>query len=183
MASTNTGKVATAEELLAAAQDIRAQSEYCWAITSNVDSGVSARVMGRVANQPGEDEWTVWFLVNSRSRKASDVAGSSCLSVAYGMPTLTNYAVFAGRAILVADRSEISRRWRASWKSLFARGEHDPDIAFIKLETDRIEVFLEGMQRYAALKRDSGHTWRVVPGEPFGPRVQATARVSSEPLK
>jgi general stress protein 26 len=170
MASTGAGKVAAAEELLAAAREIMAQSEYCWAVTASADGGANTRVMGRVAKVPGEDEWTVWFLVNRRSRKASEVASSGRLAAAYGSSTLTKYAVLLGRAVLVEDRSVIARRWQESWSSLFAQGKHDPDIAFVKLEPDRMEVFVEGMQRYAALERDLERGWRLEPTEPSGPR-------------
>ena len=79
-------------------------------------------------------------------------------------------SVLLGPAVLVDDRSVIARRWQESWNSLFAQGKHDPDIAFIKLEPDRMEVFVEGMQRYVVLERDRGTGWRLVLSEPSGPR-------------
>jgi general stress protein 26 len=165
-----TGKAATAQEFLAAAREIMAQSEYCWAMTGSADGGAHARVMGRIAKVPGEDEWTEWFLVGRRSRKASEVDSSGRLTAAYGTPTLAKYAVLLGRAVIVDDKSVIARHWQESWASLFAQGKHDPDIAFIKLEPDRIEVFVEGMQRYAALERDPERRWNLAPGQPLGPR-------------
>jgi general stress protein 26 len=170
MAANGTGKVATAEEFLAAAGEIMVQSAYCWAMTATADGGVNARVMGRVPKLPDEDQWTVWFLVSRRSRKASEVASSGRLTVAYGTTTLTKYAVLLGRAVLVDDRAVIARHWQESWSSLFANGKHDPDIAFIQLEPDRMEVFVEGMQRYVALERDLERRWTLVPSEPSGPR-------------
>ena len=170
MAPAGAGEAVTAEELLAAARGIMAQSEYCWAVTASAEGRANARVMGRVASVPEEDEWTVWFLVNRRSRKATEVGDSGCVTAAYSNSTLTKYAVLLGPAVLVEDRSVIARLWQERWNSLFAQGKHDPDIAFIKLEPDRMEVFVEGMQRYVVLERDRGSGWRLVPSEPSGPR-------------
>ena len=145
MASAGAGEAVTAEELLAAARGIIAQSEYCWAVTASAEGRANARVMGRVASVPDEDEWTVWFLVSRRSRKATEVGDSGCVTAAYSNSTLTKYAVLLGPAVLVEDQSVIARLWQERWNSLFAQGKHDPDIAFIKLEPDRMEVFVEGM--------------------------------------
>jgi len=165
-----TDKTATAEGLLAAAREIMAQSEYCWAMTVSADDGVNARVMGRMVKVAGEDEWTEWFLVNRRSRKASEAINRGRLTASYGTPTLSRYAVLLGRAVIVDDSSFIARYWQEGWSSLFAQGKNDPDIAFIKLEPERLEVFVEGMQRYAAFERDPEGRWTLLPGQPLGPR-------------
>jgi general stress protein 26 len=158
------GTVISIQDLLAAARQVTAQCEYCWAVTTSVDGTTSARVMGQLPSRPGEDEWTKWFLINPHSRKAREIERSGHMSVAFGNATLTRYAVLKGRAVLVVgDRSVIDGHWQQRWDSLFARGKEDPNVAFIKLEPDQMEICLEGMQRYAVVVRGSDRGWTIAP--------------------
>src|ERR1700728_902569 len=59
--------------LLAGAAKTMRSARYCWLATTADAGAPQVRPMGRVLNDPGEDEWKIRFLTDARSRKAADM--------------------------------------------------------------------------------------------------------------
>src|SRR5260221_11862630 len=59
--------------LLAGAAKVIAGVRYCWLITEAETGGVCARPMGRLLPNPEENDWTIRFVTDGRSRKAGAI--------------------------------------------------------------------------------------------------------------
>ena len=59
-----------------AAKTIRS-ARYCWLATASEAGAPHVRPMGRVLNDPDEDEWRIRFLTDGRSQKAADMRRAS----------------------------------------------------------------------------------------------------------
>jgi len=168
MSTSTVTDVSAAERLLAATRQTNGTTRYCWAMTAAGGGGVNARLMGRLASLPGEDEWTVWFLTGDRSRKAGEIRLAGRLTVGYQHDA--DYAVLIGPATLIEDRPELRRRWQDGWNVFFPGGPDDSAAALVRMEVDRIELCMRGVtpepfgSRYLALERESTRQWKVVTG-------------------
>jgi hypothetical protein len=56
--------------LLAGAAKTIGSARYCWLVTAAEDSFANLRPMGRLLHDADEDEWTIRFITDGRSRKA-----------------------------------------------------------------------------------------------------------------
>lgn len=157
-------------QLLAAARETMRKARYCWAVTTSENGGANARPMGRIPGRPGEDEWTVWFLTSGDSRKAAEIRRDPRITITYQLDSDSAYVTLVGNAALVADRSEIRNRWDQRWNVYVPSGANDPNAVFIRIEVDRIELWVLGVTpepfglRGSVLHRDSANRWSVVSG-------------------
>jgi general stress protein 26 len=163
-------------QLLAATRETIGKVRYCWAVTVSENGGANARPMGRVLGKPGEDEWTVWFLTSGDSRKMAEIQRDPRITISYQRDSDDSYVALVGRAALVADRSEIRNRWEERWNDsralieAFPGGAEDPNAVFIRIEVDRIELWVRGVTpepfglRGSVLHRDSANRWSIVSG-------------------
>jgi general stress protein 26 len=155
-------------QLLAAARETIGKARYCWAVTASENGGANARPMGRIPGRPGEDEWTVWFLTSGDSRKMAEIQRDPRITITYQQDSDSAYVTLAGTAALVADRSEIRNRWDPRWNVYVSGGAEDPNAVFIRIEVDRIELWVRGVTpepfglRGSVLHRDSANRWSVV---------------------
>jgi len=129
------------ERLLAAALDTRRKSKLCWVTTVGVNGEPHARVVSPIPSTPQDDEWVVWFLTSKASRKASEIARDPRLTLGYQHEPDSAYVSLNGRAILVDDRAELSRRWNPGWNAVFPTGAQDLDAVFVKVEVEHIELW------------------------------------------
>lgn len=168
MSTSTETSVGATERLLAATRQTIGAGPYCWAMTAAVDGAANARLMGRLPPLPGEDEWTLWFLTRERSRKATEIRRTGRLAVGYQHDA--DYAVLAGPAALIEDRSELRPRWQDRWNVRFPGGPDNTAVILIRMETERIELCVRGVtpepfgSRYVALERRSTRGWEVVTG-------------------
>jgi general stress protein 26 len=161
---------ARVDRLLTAARDTMARVAYCWAATPSEDGGVNVRVVGPIPGVPGEEDLTIWIVTSGGSRKAADIRRAGRLTLgyqhhSYGAPD--DYVVLIGRAALVEDRTEIRDRWIESWRPFFPDGPDDPDVIFIRLNVDRIELCMRDVSpepfgsRYSAIERGDDRFWKI----------------------
>jgi general stress protein 26 len=150
------------ERALMAARETMAKLRYCWAMTPSADGGVNARGMGRLAKM-ADDEWTLWFLTDGRSRKVDEVRRAGRMTVGFALEGEGSYVALIGRAALIEDRATIRARWRESWNRIVERGKDDPNIVFMTLEVGRIELCMEEGKWSATLERDAARQWHLAP--------------------
>jgi general stress protein 26 len=159
---------ARVDRLLIAARDTIAGVPFCWAITPSEDGGINARLVGPILGAPGDEDWTIWFSTSRSSRKAADVRRAGRLTLGYQHHPDQSYVVLVGRATLFEDRLEIRRRWLESWRLYFPGGPDDPDLVFIRINVDRIELCVQGVtaepfgSRYSVVERDGERRWKVI---------------------
>jgi general stress protein 26 len=125
--------------------------------------------MGRVVNDPGEDEWKIRFLTDGRSQKAADIRRAEAVAILFQHDPDLAYVSLIGKAELHESASETRNRWKAAY-DIYFRGETDrANAIFVEVEVERMELWIHGVTpepfglSATVLERDAGG-WRVVGG-------------------
>jgi general stress protein 26 len=113
--------------LLAGAAKTVASARYCWLATTAENGGVNARPMGRLLSDPDESDWTIRFITDGRSRKASDIRRVRKVAVIFQDDPDDAFVTLIGAATLRESASEVRRRWKNAYNVYFP-GERDPKI-------------------------------------------------------
>jgi general stress protein 26 len=122
-------------KVLAAAREIMQAQTYCALITIDESGRPQARTMNPF---PPEEDMTVWFATNTRSRKVREMRKDPRVSLYYAdHAKATGYVALRGKAVLVEDMQEVLKRKRAYWDSAFPGLKN---IVLIKVVPERIEV-------------------------------------------
>jgi general stress protein 26 len=128
-------KSADRDSLIVAAREIMSLQTYCGLVTVDSTGQPHARTMNPF---PPEDDMTVWMATSTDSRKAREIAHDPrvCLYYADHGTAIGNVSI-VGKAYLVQEPSEISKRERGYWQQAF------PDrskLVLIKVVPEKIEV-------------------------------------------
>jgi len=154
--------------LLAGAAKTMRSARYCWLATA-ANSAPHARPMGRVLNDPGEDEWKIRFLTDSRSHKAADMRSASGVTILFQHEPDLAYVALTGRAALHENEAETRSRWKAPYDAYFPTETDRANAIFVEVEADRMELWIRGITpepfglRATVLERGAGG-WRLVSG-------------------
>ncbi len=126
---------ANRDSLIAAAREIMAMQTYCALVTVDSTGQPHARTMNPF---PPEEDMSVWMATNSRSRKVAEIREHPRVCLYYAdHKNATGSVAISGKAILVTDTVEISKRKRAYWDQAFPEKQY---LVLIKVIPDRIEV-------------------------------------------
>jgi general stress protein 26 len=123
--------------------------------------------MGRVLNDPGEDEWRIRFLTDGRSRKARDMRRASEVTILFQHDPDLAFVTLIGRAALHEDASETRSRWKAAYDLYFPSEADRASAIFVEVEAQRMELWIQGVTpepfglRATVLERDAGG-WRLI---------------------
>src|SRR6516162_10048486 len=82
---------------LAGAAKTIASVRYCWLLTEAEAGGANARPMGRVLAGPDESDWTILFITDGRSRKASDIRRAGEVGLIFQHDPDAAFVAFTGR--------------------------------------------------------------------------------------
>jgi general stress protein 26 len=152
---------AAAEErarLIAAAREIMGAQTYCALVTIDETGRPQVRTMNPF---PPEDDLTVWFATNTRSRKVREMRRDPRVTLYYAdHKDATGYVSLAGRASLVEDMQEILKRKRAYWDQAFPGLKN---LVLVKVVPERLDVL-----NYKAGTQADTATWRT-PSIELGP--------------
>lgn len=155
------------ERLIEVARATVAEVKNCWLITNGLNGCPTPRVVAPIPGVPGERDWTMWILTSSGSRKIEEIKHDDRVTLGYQYDPDSAYVALLGRAAIIDDRAEISRRWKQSWNGVFATGANDLDAVFLKVDIDRMELFSvvrkvtpqPFSKKSASLKRDGCGNW------------------------
>jgi general stress protein 26 len=154
--------------LLAGAMRAIASVRYCWLATEGEAVGPKAmRPMGRLPPEPGDNDWTIRFVTDGRSRKASDIRRAGKVALIFQHDPDDAYINLTGLAKLREDASEVSRRWKDAYNRFFPTEADRAAAAFIEVEAERMELWIRGVTpepfglRPTTLERDAGGAWRL----------------------
>jgi general stress protein 26 len=126
-------------QLVAAAREIMQAQTYCALITIDETGRPQARTMNPF---PPEEDMTVWFATNTRSRKVQEMRKDPQVVLYYADHSkATGYVALSGRAVLVDDMKEILKRKRAYWDSAFPGLKN---LVLIKVMPERLDVLNYG---------------------------------------
>lgn len=164
----DTADVADVSRLLAAAAKIMERVRYCWLVTAADDGGHRSRPMGRVPRDADEDEWTIRFLTDGRSRKAADLRRVGQVSIIFQHDPEDAFIALTGKASLAESKAEIRKRWTAAYDTYFPDG---PSSAiFVTIDVARMELWIRGVTpepfglHTTVLERDAKRRWHTSGG-------------------
>jgi general stress protein 26 len=124
--------------------------------------------MGRVLNDAGEDEWTIRFLTDGRSRKARDMRSANEVAIVFQHEQDLAFVTLIGKAALHDSASEVSRRWKRAYDVYFPTETDRANAIFVEIYVRRIELWIQGVTpepfglRATAVERGAGGDWRVI---------------------
>ncbi len=121
--------------LLAAAREIMAAQTYCALITIDETGRPQVRTMNPF---PPDEDMTVWFATNTRSRKVEEMKKDPRVCLYYSDHSKAiGYVALSGKAVLVEDMNEILKRKRAYWDQAFPGLKN---LVLIKVIPEKIDV-------------------------------------------
>jgi len=104
------------QHLIAAAKEIMNSEGSCALITIDDEGVPRVRAMDPFAP---EEDLTVWFGTNSRSRKVEQIKKDPRVSLYYLDEDASGYVIVQGVARLVNDPKEKEKRWKAEWEAFY----------------------------------------------------------------
>ena len=155
--------------LIAGAVRTVASARYCWLASTAADGGVNARPMGRLLRDPDENDWTIRFVTDGRSRKASEIRRVCRVAVVFQHDTDDAFVTLTGPATLHEGASEISRHWKNAYNVYFPTQQDRANAAFVEIAAERMELWIRGVTPEpfgvypTALERGASGDWRLIP--------------------
>ena len=109
-------------QLIKAAREIMTSAGSCALITIDHEGCPRVREMDPF---PPEDDFTVWFGTNPRSRKVEQIKNNPKVTLYYLEAHGAGYVTIHGTAQLVDDPEEKDRRWKDDWKAFYPNKTND----------------------------------------------------------
>ena len=153
--------------LLEGARRTIARAGYCWLATASDSENLGLRPMGRLPAEAGDDDWTLRFVTDGRSRKAFDIRRTGKVVLVFQQEAEEAFVALTGRASLEERGPEVRRRWRKSYDPFFPTETDRENAAFLTVEAERLELWIRGVTpepfglRTTRLDRDAAGAWRL----------------------
>jgi general stress protein 26 len=151
--------------MLAGVQKLIATVQYCW-LVSQSEGSLRARPMGRILSSESNDDWTIRFLTDLRSRKVVDLRDTSTVGLIFQGNGDDAFASLTGAVRLIDDVSEIQALWKEDAYAYYFPSEKDrANGGFIEARIERMELWIRGVTpepfgRHATiLQRDPKGAW------------------------
>ena len=154
--------------LLAGAASAIAKARNCWLATAAWEGGPDLRPMGRLPPEPGDNDWTIRFITDGRSRKASDIRRGGKVALIFQFDADDAFVALSGSAKLLEGASEVRRRWKDAYNQFFPTESDRASAAFLEVEAERIELWIRGVtpepfgMQTTTLERDAAGAWRLI---------------------
>lgn len=154
--------------LLAGATQTIASVRYCWLATAAATGATNARPMGRLPRDLDEDDWTIRFITDGRSRKASEIRRAGKATVIFQAAN-DAFVTLVGPATLLEEASEVRQRWKSAYDVYFPTDQDRATAALIEVEIQRMELWIRGLTpepfgfRATTVERDGRGAWRLTP--------------------
>ncbi len=154
--------------LLAGALRTIGNARACWLATASGAKDATARPMGRLPPEPGDDDWTLRFVTDGRSRKASEIRRAGKAALAFQQDADEAFVALTGRASLEERESEVRRLWKKAYDPFFPTESDRANAAFLTVEADRLDLWIRGLtpepfgMRATTLERDATGAWRLM---------------------
>lgn len=153
--------------LLAGAARAVKSVHYCWLATTTAAGAIEARPMGRLLHDRGEDEWTIRFVTDGRSRKAAELRRDGKVTLVFQDEPDEAYVALSGRAVLRSEAGEVGRRWKPGYDVYFPGEEDRAGALFVEIAVERMSLWIRGVTpepfglQTTRLERDPAGGWRV----------------------
>jgi general stress protein 26 len=163
--------VVEVRRLLAGAEKVITSVRYCWLVTEAETGSVNARPMGRILPDAHENRWTIRFVTDGRSRKASDIRRASTVELVFQHDTEDAFVVLIGLAAVLEDASAIRQFWKEAYSAYFPSDSDRANAAFVEVNVERMCLWIRGVTpepfglRATVLERGAAGTWRLRAGD------------------
>jgi general stress protein 26 len=137
--------VGTVRPLLAGAAKTIRGVRYCWLLTAASEGLINGRPMGRLLNEPGEDEWIIRFVVDGRSRKVADIDRDGEVALIFQDDAADAYATLRGRATLRREASEVRRLWKPAFEAYFPTAADRTNALFVEVRVEHMALWIRGV--------------------------------------
>jgi general stress protein 26 len=156
--------------LLAGAAKTIAKVRYCWLVTEAESGSARARPMGRVQPETDQNDWTIRYITDGRSRKASDVRRTGKVALLFQRDADDAFVVLSGRATLLESASEVRQLWKDAYNALVPTEADRANAAFVQVDVERMDLWIRGVTLEpfglrTTIERDAGGIWRLTPGD------------------
>jgi len=109
-------------EIIHAAREILTSANTCALITLDNEGNPRARAMDPF---PPENDFTVWFGTNPKSRKVEQIKNNPNVTLYYLEEGESGYVTVHGKARIVNDNLEKEKRWKDEWKAFYQNKTSD----------------------------------------------------------
>ena len=123
------------DRLLAGAAQSIATIRYCWLATAAETGGTNLRPMGWLLHD-GENDWTVQFVTDGRSRKVADIRRASKVAIIFQHEADDAYITLIGTAALRERASEVRERWKGAYDAYFPTEPDRANAVFFEVEVE-----------------------------------------------
>ena len=161
-------RTAEVSRLLRGVTQTIASVHYCWVATAAETGSTHVRPMGRLPRDLDEDDWTIRFITDGRSRKASEIRRAGEATVIF-QDANDAFVTLVGPATLLAEASEVRKRWKSAYDVYFPSDEDRANAALIEVNIQRMELWIRGVTpepfgfRGTTVERDGRGAWRLTP--------------------
>jgi general stress protein 26 len=159
--------VADVNRLLGAAAEKIRKVRYCWLVTA-AEGGANPRPMGRLPHDADDDEWTLRFITDGRSRKVADMRRASDVAIILQHDPDDAFMTLFGKAALRDSEAEVRARWKKAYDVFFPAASDRANAVFVTVDVKRMELWIRGVTpepfglRATILERDdAGPGWQV----------------------
>ncbi len=121
--------------LMEAAREIMTEAGFCALITNDEEGRARVRIMDPFLP---EENFTVWFGTNPKSRKVSQIKIDSRVTLFYQDSDATGYVMIHGNAELVKGSLQKEKYWKESWKNFYPN--RNEGYLLIKVVPDWMEI-------------------------------------------
>ena len=153
--------------LLDGAAKTMRSARYCWLGTATETGAPHMRPMGRVLNDPGEDQWKIRFLTHGRSHKAANMRRANEVLILFQHDPDLAFVSLIGKAALHENASETRSRWKPAYDVYFPSDADRANAIFVEVEIERMELWIRGVTpepfglRATVLERDA-EGWHLI---------------------
>lgn len=117
------------------AREIMTQAGTCALITLDAEGRPRVRTMDPF--RP-EDDLTVWFATNPKSRKVEQIRSNPSVTLYYVPGTADGYVMLHGSASLVDSQKEKANRWKERWTEFYP--DYPEGYLLIKFRPEWMEI-------------------------------------------
>jgi general stress protein 26 len=123
--------------ILKAARELMEKARFCALVTVGESGYPQARTVDAFAP---EGDMTVWIATNPVTRKVTEIGKDPRVTLYYFEPGGTGYVTLQGKAAVVRDPAEKSKRWKEDWAAFYRDRNRGEDYVLIEVTPVRLEI-------------------------------------------
>ncbi len=127
-------------QIRAAAFDVMKAARYCTLVTLADDGHPQGRIVDPLVS---EAEGVIWIATNPASRKVTEIARDSRVTLTFFNAAAGEYVTLLAKASVVLDSARKAAHWKDEWKAFYKDGPRGPDFMLFEVRPFRIEISSE----------------------------------------